>query len=250
MQKALVVLSGGQDSTTSLFLAKQKYQEVHAITFDYGQRHRIEIEAAIKIAGMAEVASHEVVAVPNCLASASPLTSRNPLERYQSIEQMDAVISNRRELTFVPMRNALFLTIAANRAEALGAKHIVTGVCGMDYANYDDCRQTFITATEQYINTALGHDHRGTGWMYIDTPLMNLDKGQSVALAYHTKGAWEALAHSHTCYDGKYAPCGTCHSCMLRAHGFEQACRPDPLILRAYREGLLSLPKTSNYQGV
>lgn len=248
--KALVILSGGQDSTTCLFWAKQKFDEVHAITFDYGQRHGIEIKAALKVGRMAEVASHEVVKVPNCLVSASPLTSGNELEKYESAEQMEKAIGDRRELTFVPMRNALFLTIAANRAEAMGACYLVTGVCQMDNANYDDCRQIFIDAAELYINTALGHDHRDTGPIVILTPLMHLSKAETVKLAYSLPECWEAMAYTHTSYDGKYPPTDMNHANVLRAKGFEDAGLPDPLVVRAWREGLMDLPNTLNYAGL
>lgn len=250
MSKALVVLSGGQDSTTCLYWAKQYFSEVHAITFDYGQRHVIEIQAAVKIAEMAGIDSHEIINVPNCLISNSPLTSKAELEKYKDAESMDAVIGNRRELTFVPMRNALFLTIAANRAEAQGIQSIVTGVCQMDNANYDDCRQVFINATEEYINTALGHDHRGTQKIHILTPLMYLSKAETVSLSRKLAGCWEALAYSHTSYDGKYPPTDPNHSNILRADGFFQAGLPDPLVLRAVGEGLMGLPETSNYDDV
>jgi len=245
--KALVVLSGGQDSTTTLFWAKEQYDEIHAITFDYGQRHILELESAEKVAFMAGVASHEFVKVPNCLISSSPLTSKNELERYENAAQMDAVIGTRREDTFVPMRNALFLTIAANRAEALGIRNIVTGVCQMDNANYDDCREIFIRATERYINTALGHDHRGTPQIYIMTPLMHLSKAETVRMSYRMPQCWAALAFTHTSYDGKYPPTDMNHANVLRAQGFEEAGLPDPLVLRAVSEGLMELPTTSNY---
>jgi 7-cyano-7-deazaguanine synthase len=235
MKKAIVILSGGQDSTTCLFWAKKNFDEVHAITFNYGQRHAIEIESAKKVAELAGVKSHEFVDVPNCLISTSPLTSSNDLETYTSFDAMDGTIGNRRELTFVPMRNALFLTIAANRAEALGIPNLITGVCQMDNANYDDCREVFIKASEQYINTALGHDHRGTQRINIITPLMFLTKAQTVELAQEV-GGFDALAYSHTCYAGKYPPCGECHSCVLRAQGFADAGVADPLVERATHE--------------
>lgn len=248
MTKALVVLSGGQDSTTCLFWAKTVFDEVHVITFDYGQRHSIEITAAIRIAKLAGVTSHEVVEVPNCLISSSPLTSNTELELYEDAAQMDAIIGDRRELTFVPMRNALFLTIAANRAEELGVPNLVTGVCQLDNANYDDCRQLFIESAEKYINCALGHDHRGTGPIRIHTPLMHLTKAESVHLAKRLPGCLDALAYSHTSYDGKYPPTDMNHANVLRAQGFEEAGVPDPLVLRAWKEGLMSLPKTANYR--
>lgn len=247
MRKALVVLSGGQDSTTCLFWAKEFFDEVHAITFNYGQRHALEIESAIKVARMAGVASHEIVDVPSCLVSSSPLTSDNELERYANADVMDDVIGNRRELTFVPMRNALFLTIAANRAEALGIPNIVTGVCQMDNANYDDCRKVFIAAAEDYINTALGHDHRGTVAIRILTPLIFCSKAETVAMSRRLPGCWEAMAYTHTSYDGKYPPTDMNHANVLRAKGFEDAGLPDPLVLRAVQEELMELPETSNY---
>jgi 7-cyano-7-deazaguanine synthase len=249
--EAIVVLSGGQDSTTCLYWAIEKYGPVHCITFDYGQKHRLEIESAKKIVAMANLyqpVTHEIIPVPNCLISMSPLT--NPevdLEKYDNPEQMEQVIGNRRELTFVPMRNALFLTIAANRAEALGVPFVVTGVCQMDNANYDDCRDVFITATEEYINYALGHDHRGTQPISIETPLMFLSKADTVLLARELPGCWDALAYSHTSYDGCYPPTDNNHANVLRADGFEKAGEPDPLVLRAFTEGLMPLPATRNY---
>lgn len=245
--KALVVFSGGQDSTTCLYWAKKKFDEVSAITFDYGQRHIIEIDAARRIGKLAGLATHEIVAVPNCLISSSPLTSGTELERYKSFKQMDQTIADRRETTFVPMRNALFLTIAANRAEALGVPNLITGVCQMDNANYDDCRAVFIDAAVAYINTALGHDHRGTQPIFIHTPLMYLSKAETVKLSHELPGCWEALAWSHTSYDGKYPPIDPNHSNLLRAQGFLEAELPDPLVLRAVAEGVMELPKTKNY---
>lgn len=251
MRKALVILSGGQDSTTCLFWALQNFEEVHCITFDYGQRHRIEIDAACKVAQLAGCGDrHEIVTIPNILVSSSPLTSGNELEQYTDAESMDAIIGDRREKTFVPMRNALFLTIAANRAEALGITHIITGVCQMDNANYDDCRPVFIAATEMFINTALGHDHRGTPRITVVTPLMDLTKAQTVLLAAEDPKCWQALAYSHTSYDGKYPPTDMNHANVLRADGFEQAGLPDPLVVRAWTEGLMELPATSNYDSL
>ena len=236
--KGLVVLSGGQDSTTCLFWAKHYYDEVHALTFDYGQRHRIEIESAIKVAELAGVASHEIVNVEGTLKSASPLTSNNELETYPDYETMDKIIGDRRELTFVPMRNALFLTIAANRAEALGCEAIVTGVCEQDGANYSDCRSTFINAAMTFINEALGNPLSSP--IKILTPLLTLTKAESIALARKIPGCMEALAFSHTCYAGEYPPCGKCHACVLRAQGFKEAGIADPLITRANDEACIS----------
>lgn len=244
MKKALVVLSGGQDSTTCLYWALQEFDAVHAITFDYGQRHRIEIDAARTVAAMANVVSHEVVEVPNCLVSTSPLLSDNELERYENAEEMAKIIGNRRELTFVPMRNFLFLTVAMNRAFALGCTDLVTGICQEDNANYSDCTEQFRSSFQVAANIALGETK-----FVIHAPLMYKSKAETVLMAKELPGCWEALAYSHTSYDGKYPPTDMNHSNVLRSDGFEKAGLPDPLVLRAVREGVMDLPMTANYRG-
>lgn len=233
---AMVVLSGGQDSTTALFWAKERFDPIHAVSFNYGQRHAIELECASTIGTRAGVASHEFVSVRRVLLSRSPLTSGAELETYTDYESMDRIIGDRVELTFVPMRNAMFLTIAANRALARNCYDLVTGVCQQDNANYPDCREGFITAQETTINTALGLPVLGAERFRIWTPLMHLSKAQSIALAKTLPGAMGALAWSHTCYAGEYPPCGKCHACVLRAEGFRQAGTPDPLLLRTLVE--------------
>ena len=229
MKKALVVLSGGQDSTTCLYWAKTQYDEIHAITFDYGQRHDREIHAAGVIAIKAGVQSHVIVPVQDILESASPLVSKtSELETYSDFDSMSEIIGDRIEKTFVPMRNAFFLTIAANRAIALGCRTLVTGVCQEDNANYPDCRYSFITAQAYAINQALGIND-----FEIKTPLIYLSKAQSVELAMSLPGCMEALGNSHTCYAGEFPPCGKCHSCLLRAEGFKIAGMLDPLYNKA-----------------
>lgn len=248
MSKALVVLSGGQDSTTCLFWAKMVYSDgIHAITFDYDQRHSIEIDCAQTVAKRCGVLSHEIIYIgANVLRSSSPLTEPGvPLETYTDYKTMDKIIGDRVELTFVPMRNDLFLTIAANRAINLGVHDIVTGVCQQDNANYPDCRQSFITAKERAINEALGVRN-----FSIVTPLMNMSKSNSIKLAMTMPGCMDALAYSHTSYDGKYPPTGKDHASTLRAQGFLEAGVADPLVLRAWREGLMALPETDNYAGI
>jgi 7-cyano-7-deazaguanine synthase len=228
---AVVVLSGGQDSTTCLFWAKERYEELHALSFDYGQRHIAELTAAGRVAALAGVASHETVLLGDVLHGPSPLISKAPLETYPDFATMDGIIGNRIELTFVPMRNMLFLTIAANRAALLGAD-VITGICQEDNANYPDCRQEFAWAAEAAINRALGQLLSDDNRLHIVTPLMHLSKAESVRLAEMLPGCMDALAYSHTCYAGRVPPCGECHACVLRAHGFAEAGIEDPLIAR------------------
>jgi 7-cyano-7-deazaguanine synthase len=242
--KALVVLSGGQDSTTCLHWAlAQSFDEVRAVAFDYGQKHVIELEAATKIAKDAGVPL-EIVNLGPILAGTSPLT--NPDEQLEQYE--DGVLPGGLEKTFVPMRNQLFLTIAANRAYVMGATNLVTGVCEADNGGYPDCRRNFIDALETAINRGTFTGEAGTiPPLKIHTPLMLLSKAQSVDLALRLNGAYSALAWSHTAYDGAYPPLGSDHATVLRAQGFEEAGVPDPLILRAACEGLMELPASSNY---
>lgn len=235
--RAMVVLSGGQDSTTCLFWAKANFDEVHAVTFDYNQRHRAEVDAAIKVAQLAGVASHEIVVVGPILAGRSPLTNpTEQLETYSDFASMDAIIGDRVELTFVPMRNQLFLTLAANRAVVLGIDNLVTGVCEADNANYPDCRGSFIVSLERTVNLSLGFDKVASNELAfrfnIYAPLLSHSKAASIALAQGLPGCMEALAYSHTCYAGEVPPCGKCHACVLRAEGFRQAGVPDPLVER------------------
>ncbi|WPK40897.1 QueC-like queuosine biosynthesis [Pseudomonas phage Knedl] len=255
MSKFLVVLSGGQDSTTCLFDAVNTMgaKSVRAIAFNYGQRHDIELRSAAIIAEMAGVPL-EVIDVQGILQSTSPLTSDTPPDQYESFSQMEEVVGNKVEKTFVPMRNSLFLTIAANRAVALGCTTVVTGVCGQDNANYPDCTEEFINKIETSINQSLGFiryegskrvlDER---YITISTPLMFMSKAQSVAFASRIPGCMKALAYSHTSYDGEYPPTKNNHSNLLRAQGFLESGLPDPLVLRGWLDGMMLLPATSNY---
>lgn len=227
MRKALVVLSGGQDSTTCLYYAMRHAEQVIALTFDYGQRHAVEVDAAIEIAVLAKV-HHEVVELlGNVLTGTSPLVNPNEkLEQYADADALPGGI----EKTFVPMRNALFLTIAANRAVVHGCDVIVTGISQEDYGGYPDCRDTFIVAMQAMINYAIG-ESAPVPRLY--APLLRLNKADTVRMALTLPGCMDALALSHTCYKGVFPPCGTCHACLLRARGFQQAGVLDPLMVRA-----------------
>jgi len=230
MSKALVNLSGGQDSTTVLFFAKQNHPEVHCVTFDYGQRHSVEVDAAKTIAGLAGVASHEVIYIPNILVGSSPLVNkRESVEEYESAE----VLPGGLEKTFVPGRNALFLVIAANRAYKLGCNDIYIGVSQEDYGGYPDCREEFIRRMESAIRSGFRFDNNDKFSPSLRTPLLYLNKKDTVVLARQLGGdCMEALSYSHTCYNGAVPPCGKCHACLLRERGFKDAGVTDPLISR------------------
>ena len=226
-QKILVVLSGGQDSTTCLFFVKKNFPdaEIHAVTFDYNQRHTIELESAKNIARMAKVASHEIACLtPGILKGTSPLTDYSKdVEMYDDAESLPDGVED----TFVPGRNLLFLTLAANRAYVLGADTIVIGVSQEDFGGYPDCREKFLAAMEWAIQEAMGRDD-----LHISAPLVYLNKKETVLLASKLPGCLDALAMSHTCYNGVQPPCGKCHACLLRQKGFDEAGIPDPMIER------------------
>jgi 7-cyano-7-deazaguanine synthase len=249
--KALVVLSGGQDSTTCLWWAIEQGWDVAAVTFNYGQKHIAELEAAERVVAIARkqkglAIPHEVVTLGAILKGASPLVNKDAaLEQYADHQSLPGGL----EKTFVPMRNQLFITLAANRAFCMGASILVTGVCQEDFGGYPDCRERFIDALEAACNEGTFTGEPDTlPPLNIDTPLMHLTKAQSIDLALSLSGCYAALAYSHTSYDGLYPPTGHDHATLLRAKGFEQAGVPDPLVLRAaISDGLMPLPKTSNY---
>lgn len=218
------MLSGGQDSTTCAALACQQFDEVHAITFNYGQRHLIEIESAIAIAKTLKLASHEIVEFGSILKGTSPLVSDNPLGQYNSTEELPGGV----EPTFVPARNILFLTLAANRAAIRGIKDIFIGVCEADFGGYYDCRQVFVDA----MATALGEGIWGNPTSFvIHTPLMQLTKAESVKLAVEVLDDrfQEIFELTHTCYAGVKGGCGKCHACLIRDRGFSEAGIEDPI---------------------
>lgn len=224
MTKALVLLSGGQDSTTCLYWAKAHFDEVAALSIYYGQRHKTELEAAREIAGLAKVAHYEIdIPALQLLGDSALVDDRKELAGSGGL--VDKEMPQGLPTSFVPGRNLLFLATAAACAVKLGAKHIVTGVCQTDYSGYPDCRQEFISAMEVAVTRAMP---TSVGPLYIDTPLMFLTKAETVVLANDLEGCWDALARSITCYHGKRPGCGTCPACELRMRGFADAGMLDP----------------------
>ncbi|MDF0604242.1 7-cyano-7-deazaguanine synthase QueC [Neisseriaceae bacterium TC5R-5] len=220
-EKALVVLSGGQDSTTCLYWALQQFGEGHvsAVTFDYGQRHRVELDCADKIARLAGVPY--IVLPINTFAAIGGNALTDSTIAPETGQRDDQTLPN----TFVPGRNLIFLSFAAALAYQLGARHLITGVAQTDYSGYPDCRENTLKALELALR--LGMDSE----IVLHAPLMHLSKAETITLAQQV-GAMTALAWSHTCYNGAVPPCGHCASCQLRAKGFADAGVPDPLVLR------------------
>lgn len=208
---ALVLLSGGQDSTTALYWARERFDRVHTLTIRYGQRHDREVRAAFGIARLA-AAVHEFVEIPVFRGSKSTLVSPG---------RMDAT-ANGLPVTFVPARNLVFLSVAAARAASLGCSTIVAGVCATDHAGYPDCRPEFIEAMRAVLRAAI------PAGVDLVTPMLMLDKPTIVRLGRSLPGCWDALALSVTCYRGDQPGCGECPSCVLRARGFAEAGERDP----------------------
>jgi 7-cyano-7-deazaguanine synthase len=212
---AVVLFSGGQDSTTCLAWACARFRRVAAVTIDYGQRHRIELEAATRIARAAGV---EHATLPCNSFSA---LGGNSLTGGEAVEE--TTIVGRLPNTFVPGRNLIFLTLAAAWGWQRGIPHLVTGVCQTDYSGYPDCRQDTMDALQAALRAGLDQP-----LLTIHTPLMHLTKADTVRLL-RDLGRLDWLALSHTCYNGAVPPCGHCPACHLRAKGFAEAGVADPL---------------------
>jgi len=221
---AVVLLSGGQDSTTCLFWALQNFDdEVLALNILYGQRHKIEAEAARKIAYIAGVDLQEIHAdqIFKALGNSGLIETGSDIS---SSHKTDPSLP----ASFVPGRNIMFLTIAAAWAYSRGINDIVTGVCQTDYSGYPDCRDNTIKSVQVALSLGLAKD------IIIHTPLMWMTKSETVLIAKDdlASSCWRALAYSHTCYEGKIPPCGKCPACKLRSKGFDEAGLVDPLLER------------------
>lgn len=215
----LVVLSGGQDSTTCLYWAIERFgaASIETITFDYGQRHRIELECAQRVAEFAGV-PNVILPIDTFAALGGDALTDPGIDVEQGIVESSGLPN-----TFVPGRNLVFLTFAAAYAWQRNITQLVTGVAQTDYSGYPDCREGTITALQHTLR--LGMESNIT----VHTPLMHLSKKETVELA-RDLGALPAMAHTHTCYNGQRPPCGKCPACELRAKGFAEAGIEDPLL--------------------
>jgi 7-cyano-7-deazaguanine synthase len=224
-RKAVVLLSGGVDSATTLAIARSEGFDCYVLTFSYGQRHSREINAARKLASHLRAAEHRIVDVdPACFAG-SALT--DPARQVPK-DRAELGRSDRIPATYVPARNTIFLSYALAWAEVLGAFDIFIGVNATDYSGYPDCRPEFITAFEKTANLAIAAAIEGKGRFRIHTPVINMTKGQ-IILAGSRLNLDYSLTHS--CYDPDQQgrSCGRCDSCRLRLKGFVEAGLEDPI---------------------
>lgn len=224
MSKAIVLFSGGQDSTTCLHWALTMFDEVVAASVFYGQRHASELDAGADICRVAGV--RRVLLEMPALAQLADSALVDPtLALTGGGGRPDAEMPQGLPSSFVPGRNALLLALVSALAVKEGARDIVTGVCQTDFSGYPDCRRSFIDAMETALTLAMPSS---AGPLRILTPLMHLTKAETVRMAQRLPGCWEALALSVTCYEGKRPGCGVCAACELRAKGFEEAGVADP----------------------
>lgn len=222
IDKALVLLSGGQDSTTCLYWAMDRFgrDNVAAVSFDYGQRHGIELECARSIARGADIAL-TVLPINTFAALGGDALTDAEIEVASDNDPASGLPN-----TFVPGRNLVFITYAAAHAWRQDIGNIVVGVAQTDYSGYPDCREETIEALQQAIR--LGMESK----VVIHAPLMHLSKKQTVELV-RDLGALDVMALTHTCYNGERPPCGHCAACELRARGFAEAGIDDPLTTAA-----------------
>jgi 7-cyano-7-deazaguanine synthase len=229
---AVLLLSGGLDSTTMLAYAVQRGFDVHAMTFRYGQRHAAEIEAARRVAQHYGVKDHVVVDIDLRTFGGSALTADIDVPKDRTTDAMATGIP----ITYVPARNTIFLSFCLAWAEVLGASDIFIGVNALDYSGYPDCRPEYVAAYERMANLATRGGVEGTSPIRIQTPLLDLTKREIVELG-RSLGVDYSLTLS--CYDpgGGGEACGHCDACTLRLKGFAEAGIEDPAAYAEARRG-------------
>lgn len=223
--RAVILLSGGLDSATCLAIAKSQGFEPYAISFRYGQRHRIELERAAAVSRHLGAADHIIIDIDLAKLGGSALTDKNiAVPKHQSVDQIGSDIP----LTYVPARNTVFLSYALAWAEVLESKDIFIGVNALDYSGYPDCRPEYIAAFEKMANLATKRGVEGNH-LTIHSPLIQLTKAQIIE-----RGLALGVDYSLTisCYDpaDDGTPCGRCDSCLLRAKGFSELGSVDPAL--------------------
>ncbi len=226
--RAVVLLSGGLDSSTTLAIARSLGYELYALSFDYGQKHRFELQAARNLAEAFGTISHVVMSLDLSVFGGSALTSDLPVPKGRSEQEMEQSIP----VTYVPARNTVFLSVAMGWAESLGASDIFLGVNAVDYSGYPDCRAEFIRSFEALANLATKTGVEETAKWKIHAPLIELTKAEIIRKGLELGVDY---AMTHTCYDPDSLgrACGNCDACLLRLQGFEQAGEKDPAIYQS-----------------
>lgn len=222
-RKAVVLLSGGVDSTTTLALAIRQGFEAHALSFDYGQRHRIELEAARRVAGHLGAAEHLVVKIDLRAFGGSALTADIDVPKGRDPKRGSSEIP----VTYVPARNTIFLSFALGWCEVLSAENIFIGANAVDYSGYPDCRPEFLEAFGRLAQLATREGVEGRACYRIHAPLIRMTKAQILRAGVD---AGVDYSMTHSCYDPTPAglACGECDSCRIRRQGFIEAGIPDP----------------------
>jgi 7-cyano-7-deazaguanine synthase len=232
-KKAVVLLSGGLDSTTVLAIAKEEGYLPYALSFRYGQRHEAELAAAARVASAIGVAEHVIADVNLNVFGGSALTAKIDVPK----ERTPAELAEGIPVTYVPARNTVFLSIALAWAEVVEADHIFVGVNALDYSGYPDCRPEYIRAFERMANLATKAAVEGKQRIQIHAPLIELTKAQIIDRGIELKVDY---AITHSCYDPDSVggACGACDSCVLRIKGFHEAGVPDPTTYQERLEGV------------
>jgi 7-cyano-7-deazaguanine synthase len=222
MKKAVVLISGGLDSATTAAIAKSEGFDLYTLSFDYGQRHRREIESAKAVAESLSAEDHLVISFDMRKIGGSALTADIDVPLDRQVEEISGEIP----VTYVPARNTIFLAFALSYAETIGAQDIFIGVNQIDYSGYPDCRAEFIEAFEKTANLATKAGVEGTSSFRIRTPLISLTKADTIR-----RGLDLGVDYSLTwsCYTGGKRACGRCDSCRLRLAGFAEVGAKDPL---------------------
>jgi 7-cyano-7-deazaguanine synthase len=226
MKKAIILLSGGLDSATTLAIAKNLKFETYALSFSYGQRHEIELESAKKIAQLLEAKEHKIAKIDLRIFGNSALTSEIAVPKDRNISDFEKI-----PVTYVPARNTIFLSYALAYAEVVGAFDIFIGVNAVDYSGYPDCRPEFIEAFAELANLATAVGVEDQGRFKIHTPLLKMSKEEIIKQGVELGVDY---SQTHSCYDpiikeNQIISCGHCDSCKLRLDGFKAAGIEDPL---------------------
>lgn len=221
-KKAVVLLSGGLDSSTALAIAHQQGFELHALSFDYGQRHQREVDAAAAVARHYGVQYQKTITIDLRAFGGSALTADFDVPHSRSLEKMSQEIP----ITYVPARNTIFLSFALAYAEVTDANDIFLGINAIDYSGYPDCRPEYLEAYERMANLATKATTQDGRVFHIHAPLLRMNKAEIIRKGIELGVPYEL---TWSCYEGGELACGTCDSCLLRLNGFAEAGLQDPI---------------------